>query len=240
MQTDSIISDISKKIPDNIMRVKLDIGLSYNAPQSNDWLTNEHDLFVFGFEPNPDAVNCIISKNIQKRHECHGEPLKDEFIGTRFMLLPVALSNVNEPMTMNFYAMSNDVGTSSLYEPVDPSLGPIKSSLTVPVYSLKHFFDIFPWERFSYIDYIKIDAQGADFDIIKGAGDYMKDRVVFITAEPENAQYKDCNHNTSENMNEYLTSQGFVRIVHPNTSDPTFLNLKYSHLYDKIYIRQIS
>jgi hypothetical protein len=152
----------------------------------------------------------------------------------------VALSNVEKPTNMIFYTMSNDIGTSSLYEPVDFSLGPVKSNIIVPVYSLKHFFDVFPWNRFEYIEYIKIDAQGADFDIIKGAGDYLKERVVFITAEPESAQYNGCSHNTAENMNDYLRSQGFVRIVHPNTSDPTFLNIKYSHLYDKIYIRQMS
>ena len=47
--------------------------------------------------------------------------------------------------------------------------------IEVPVYSLKHFFDLFPWDRFEFIDYIKIDAQGADFDIIKGAGDYLNE-----------------------------------------------------------------
>lgn len=232
--------DNFKNIPDHITHVKLDIGLSYSAPQSNDWLCCEPNLFVFGFEPNPDAVNCIMNKNIQKRHECHGEPLKDEFIDTRFRLLPVALSNIEKPTNMNFYAMSNDIGTSSLYEPIDISLGPIKSQLKVPVYSLKHFFDVFPWNRFAYIDYIKIDAQGSDFDIIKGAGEYLKNRVVFITAEPESAQYNGCDNNTAHNMSTYLQSQGFIRIAHPNTSDPTFLNLKYSHLYDKIYIRQLS
>jgi hypothetical protein len=133
--------DNFKNIPDHITHVKLDIGLSYSAPQSNDWLCREPNLFVFGFEPNPDAVNCITNKNIQKRHESHGEPIKDEFIGTRFRLLPVALSNVEKPTNMNFYAMSNDIGTSSLYEPIDISLGPIKSQIKVPVYSLKHFFE---------------------------------------------------------------------------------------------------
>jgi hypothetical protein len=95
------------------------------------------------------------------------------------------------------------------------------------------------WDRFEYIDYIKIDAQGADFDIIKSAGHYLKDKVVFITAEPESHQYIGCQHNTSENMIVYLKEQNFEKINHPNTQDPTFLNNKFKDLYNKIYIKQL-
>jgi len=227
-----------KYIPDNVNHIKIDIGLSYSAPQSNDWLSNEPNLFVFGFEPNPESVQTISNKNIVKRHPDHGEPLKNEFIETRFKLIPFALDNVVEPTFANFYEMTNDTGTSSLYEPVGARLGPVKNKITVPVYSLNHFFDLFPWNRFEYIDYIKIDAQGADFDIIKGAGDYLKDRVVYITAEPEDNDYLGCQHNTTQNMEEYLKTQGFFKIDHPNTTDPTFLNIKFEHLKDKIYIKQ--
>ena len=233
------MEDYLKNIPLSVSNVKLDIGLSYSAPQSNDWLSNEPNLFVFGFEPNPESIQNILQKNIVKRNQGHGEPLKNEYIETRFRLIPFALMDVTEPITTNFYSMSNDVGTSSLYKPVDSNLGPIKSVSKVPVYSLKHFFDLFPWDRFDYIDYIKIDAQGADFDIIKSAGNYLKERVVFITAEPESNKYFGCSHNTIENMIEYLKERGFEKINHPNTSDPTFLNNKYKHLYDKIYIIQL-
>ena len=225
------------QIPDNITHVKLDIGLSYGAPRSQNWLSFEKDLFVFGFEPNIDSVNNILNGNIINYHPGH-DPIANEYINNVFTIIPVALSNVEEPTTMPFYKMLDDCGTSSLYEPVDINLGPIKEKVDVPVYSLKHFFDVFPWDRFEYIDYIKIDAQGADFDIIKSAGDYLKDRVVFITAEPEHMQYVNTQHNTAENMNNYLSSQNFIQINHPNTCDPTFINKKFLHLYDTIYINQ--
>jgi FkbM family methyltransferase len=226
-----------KDIPVGVKNIKIDIGLSYNAPQSNDWLSNEPNLLVFGFEPNPESVQNILKKNIVKRDICHGEPLRNEFIDTRFRLIPFALGNVSEPTTSDFYSMINDTGTSSLYKPLD-ILGPVKSIIKVPVFSLKHFFNLFPWDRFEYIDYIKIDAQGADFDIIKSAGDYLKDKVVFITAEPETISYNGCQHNTTENMIEYLKEQNFEKINHPNTCDPTFLNNKFKDLYNKIYIKQ--
>ena len=228
-----------KDIPSNITHIKIDIGLSYNAPQSNNWLSNEENLLVFGFEPNPDSVQNILQKNIVKRHASHEEPLRNEFIdNSTFRLIPFALNNVIEPTTSIFYSMANDIGTSSLYKPVNQNVDPIKSIINVDVYSLKHFFDLFPWDRFEYIDYIKIDAQGADFDIIKSAGDYLKDRVVFITAEPESTYYIGCQDNTTQNMVEYLNTQNFHFIHHPNTQDPTFLNDKFKHLYDKIYIKQ--
>lgn len=104
---------------------------------------------------------------------------------------------------------------------------------------IKTFFNVFPWDRFEYIDYIKVDAQCADFDIIKSAGDCLKERVVFITTEPENMQYVNCSSNSAENITNYLISQNFIRINHPNTSDPTFINKKFQHLQDTIYIRQM-
>lgn len=220
-------------IPEHITHIKIDIGMGMWNIHSLDWLSKDKNMFLLCFEPNIDSRNSCMN---------YINNVNNIIFDNRnaVAIVPVALSNVDIPTEMNFYSMFEDGGTSSLYEPVDPRLGPVKSRIPVPVYSLKHFFDVFPWDRFEYIEYIKIDAQGADFDIIKGAGSYLKDRVVFITAEPENEQYSGCNHNTADNMTEYLRNQGFIRIAHPNTSDPTFLNTKYTHLYDKIYIRQIS
>lgn len=225
-------------IPNNCTHIKLDIGLSYNAPQSQFWLSKEPNLAVFGFEPNPESVTCIKSGNIHPKFK---NPLRldKKYINeNRFKLIPVALSNVSKQEEMNFYVNSNDCGTSSLFKHDEKYLGPIKKTITVPVLSLKMFFDKFPWERFKYIDYIKIDAQGSDLNILKGAGDYLKDKVVFVTAEPDGYRYfnaDDCNTN---NITNYMLSQNFTQINHPNTVDPTYLNNKFKHLADTIYIEQ--
>ena len=65
---------------------------------------------------------------------------------------------------VDFYCTNKDSGTSSLYCPNSNLKDEIKEIVKVPVYSLKHFFDIFDWNRFPYIEYIKIDAQGSDSD----------------------------------------------------------------------------
>lgn len=228
----------NKKIPEHIKRIKIDIGLSYGAPFSNMWLDKEKDLFVFGFEPNPDCLEILNAGNIVNQQPFHPESIKNEYLENSINIIPVALSNVDEPTIMDFYSMTNDCGTSSLYQPIDPSIGPTKKLVHVPVYSLQHFFDVFPWDRFDYIEYIKIDAQGSDFDIIKSAGDYLKERVVYITAEPEMWQYKNCVHNSCENMRNYLETQGFIQISHPDVADPTFINKKFYFLKDQIYILQ--
>lgn len=219
--------------------VKIDIGLSYNAPQSHNWLSNEPNLMVIGFEPNPDSVQCIQKGNIQKRDPGHGEPLNQKYIDEgRFQLIPKALSNNVEPETMKFYVNSKDCGTSSLFQHDEKYLGPIQKVIDVPVVNLKSFFDDFDWERFKYIDYVKIDAQGSDLNILKGAGDYLKERVVFVTAEPDGNQYIGANECNAKNIMNYMKSQGFEYINHPNTQDPTFLNMKFKDICQSIYIHQ--
>lgn len=212
-------------IPPNVKKIKIDIGLSYCAPHAQCWLEDasvNNDLFVFGFEPNPYNI-ASIKNNIDNKYFC---------------LIPVALSNINEMTYMDFYNMNDDSGTSSLYYPIDKILGNIKSITKVPVFSLRHFFDIFHWDRFPYIEYIKIDAQGSDLDILIGAGEYLKEKVVYITAEPEFNQYDKCQHNNFENIKNYLEKQDFIYIHHPNTIDPTFINKKFLYLRDTIFIKQ--
>ena len=214
------------KISLNKKRIKIDIGLSHNVPHTLIWLGNDNkndDLYIFGFEPNPYNIKSILNKYISDNNFC---------------LIGVALSNVKEMKEADFYCTKFDSGTSSLYSPNSNLKDEINEIVKVPVYSLKHFFDIFDWERFPYIEYIKIDAQGSDLDILIGAGDYLKNRVVYITAEPECTDYNNISHNNFENIKTYLESQDFILIKHSNTHDPTFINKKFLHLRDNIYIYQ--
>lgn len=66
----------------------------------------------------------------------------------------------------------------------------------------------------------------------------VKEKVVYVTAEPDGHYYEgseDCNE---ENLNSYMESQGFIKINHDNTMDPTYINSKFLHLKDKIWIHQ--
>jgi FkbM family methyltransferase len=225
-------------IPKELKNVYIDIGLSWNAPQSVLWCQNVDNIAIFGFEPSPYAVSSI--NNIQQT----GNPLPGSKIGQylgpvvtkenqEFYLIQCALSDKNGLCT--FYQTVNDVGTSSLYEP--KNLG-VFNKVIVDVYTLKDFFNVFPWDTHPYISYIKIDAQGSDLSILKGAGGYLSDKVVYVTAEGHGCQYNLADENSDENIIKYMDSIGFIRLKHNNTSDPTFLNIKYYHLRD-VYINQI-
>jgi hypothetical protein len=118
------------------------------------------------------------------------------------------------------------------------AVGKINSVIDVPVYSLKMFFDGFPWDRFKYIDYLKIDAQGSDLNILKSAGPYLSERVVYVTAEGDGNMYIGASECSNKNIISYMETQGFMHIRHTNTTDPTFVNKKYIEESKKIYIKQ--
>lgn len=204
-------------IPSHIKHIKIDIGLSYNAPNSQRWLEREKDLLIFAFEPNPRSVKAILSPDNKKQHPGHGDVLNINYINKNIYIIPVALGNIQNT-ELNFYITEGDEGCSSIYEPkVD--IFKIKEIIKVPIFTLADFFMLLP-DNIKYIEYIKIDAQGSDLDIIKGGGDYISEKVVYVTLEPESGAYNGCN-NTFENMKNYMELIGFKHIQHSDTSDPT-------------------
>ena len=90
-------------IPSICSHVKIDIGLSYTAPISNKWLVKESDVFVLGFEPNPECCKMILTSsfspspfldfNLEKRFIDEG----------RFKLFQYALSDVDNITKQKFY-----------------------------------------------------------------------------------------------------------------------------------------
>lgn len=224
-------------IPSWVKHIKLDIGLSYGAPHSQVWISKEPDTLVFGFEPNPTSVIRIRSPLNHKNHPAHGEVLEHKYVDTNFFIIPVALSDTPAE-SLPFYVTHIDEGCSSLLKPIE-SLIPVKNTISVPVFTLQEFFQLLPLDTIPYIEYIKIDVQGMDLNVIKGASSFLTDKVVFVTAECESQQYENSETNTTENLYKYMTSIGFTQVAHPNCSDPTFVNLKYTSISDNIYISQL-
>jgi len=214
-------------IPQNIKSVKIDVGLGEQNVHSNRWLREENNLFVIGFDPNPDSINSCIPFIQQELSKPNNNNI--------MIIIPVALSNVDNHIIKKFYKMQKDAGTSSLLEPIASHLGPIKEIIDVDCFSLEYFLNFFPWDRFDYIEYIKIDAQGEDLKILKSIGKYL-DKIVYITIEPESNDYKDSQDNTEINMEIFMLENGFLKINHPNVNDPTFINKRFFHLKDKIFI----
>ncbi len=206
------------RIPDHLKHVKLDIGLSYAAHYSQYWLSHEEDLVVFGFEPNPAAISSVLDGPIR-----YSNGLQTKYVGKSFFLIPCALG-LSEDTKIKFYVTKKDEGCSSIYY---PNYLEVARIIEVPIFRLSDFFDLFPFDTHPIIDYIKIDAQGADLDIVKSTGNYLKERVVYITIEAGNYHYKDA-VNTEDDIDNYMKSQGFIRHRSSDTLDPTYFNPLYA------------
>ena len=152
--------------------------------------------------------------------------------------MPFALGNVSEPTYMPLYVPEHSEGCSSLLKPNPSSiLGNIVKTENVPVFSLSHFLDYIPFDQIETIDYLKIDVQGYDINVLKGTGDYLSDKVVYLTIEPEVNQYVNANDNSVDNINLFMEEKGFTKVNHPNTQDPTYLNTNFLHR-NHVYIWQ--
>lgn len=218
-------------------KLRFDIGLSYNAPHSQLWLENDPECIVYGFEPNPDCIESLNQPVITKREPYHGDPLslKNK---SRFMLYDCAIDNVSEPTIRQFYCTLNDPGTSSLHKPTMMLADKVKKIVNVNVFPLSFFLEKFDWEKYKYVEYMKIDTQGSDLNVVRSCGKYL-DKFVYITLEAETHQYENCENNSVEEMNNFFTNNNFVRVFPKTTSDPTFLNLKYKDIAHTITPVQI-
>ena len=219
-------------VPEYSKRVKIDVGLSVNAPQSAVWLDRDHDLFIFGFEPLESNISQIITgKSIWPIN------LSPQLIGKEIIIVPVALSNKNNLEGRDFYVTEKDPGCSSLLLPAKMDVARIEK---VPVITLDSFLSYFPFERFSYIEHLKIDVQGADFEVIKGAEQNLRNFLV-ITMEIDTLGYVGSSQSIKTVMS-YMKKKDFILLsnsiwgklrrrlrrinISLETDDPTFLNYK--------------
>jgi FkbM family methyltransferase len=140
----------------------------------------------------------------------------------RLFVVPCALGLESGTQRI-FYETTNHADCSSLLK---PRCFNYKES-TATVWRLADFLACLD---FPVIDYLKIDTQGTDLDVIKGGEDEIKRRVVFVTLEAESEQYEGADKNTQAEADRYMQSLGFMRVAGTNTKDPTYLN---SRLRDK-------
>lgn len=231
----SVLQDGKIYIPDFIKRVKLDIGLSINAPNTEYWLSRENDLYVYGFEPSSHMFRMLCDDNaktqLQYPQYVYVHPSR---IFHTFHPIKCALST-GEPRKQLFYNTNDVLGTASLYKPTYIKVTDVEE---VVVISLKHFFDLFPWHQIQYIDQVKIDAQGSDFDIIVGAEHYL-DRIVYLTVEHHANRAYEKEEDTLK-FDPYLQQFNF-RCISKNTHNSTYLNQAHEDKIENInfYIQDL-
>ena len=218
------------EFPPHFQRVKIDVGLSVNAPQSQIWLKSDGEMLVIGFEPLASNIAAIESEASE-----WAVKLDSGFIGKRMFIVPVALSDQRDPQGVDFYVTKADPGCSSLLKPRNFEILRIER---VPVWTLNDFFQFFPFDRFPIIDHLKIDAQGSDLKILEGCSSFLN-KIFAITVEIDEDEYI-ATTNSRKSVRDYLRSYGFVlhnsgikkNLVYllrglkidVETDDPTFIN----------------
>ena len=220
-------------IPTWVRTIKLDVGLSSNAPQSEVWLDGNSGLLVFGFEPVSGNVENLIRGSSDWKIK-----LNPERIGKTFYLMHCALGSKSMTGPREMYVTEEDAGRSSLLKPMNFSIG---YKEVVDVFTLSDFLSYFPFNSISIIDHLKIDVQGADFEVLKGASVFLR-KIVVVTVEVDQEDYE----NTSNNFKMirlYMLMHGHIYLRNPpkwnllfnrlglniriETHDPTFLNIRH-------------
>jgi FkbM family methyltransferase len=190
-------------IPAEIRQIRLDIGLSYSAPVSAKWLDKfPNDRMIYGFEPNLGSFTRILNddRSVKSNFMDRSQFMK------HFFMFNAALDEKSGYLP--FYWTKGDPGTSSLNQPTGENPEILtKMAVRVPVITLTDFLAFIPWDRFPYIEFVKIDAQGADFRVLKGISDEYLDKIVFLALEKFATGYSST-HNENDLRN-YLISKGW-------------------------------
>ena len=217
--------------PNWTRRVKIDVGLSVNAPHSQVWLEAQKDLFVIGFEPVRRNIDNILRGD--SPWPINLDPLK---VGQRMWIIPCALGN-SSGQEVKMYITANDPGCSSI---LLPRTFEVQESITTQMWRLSDLLAYFPWERLSLIEHLKIDVQGMDYEVLLGTKEYLN-RILFITVEVDTLEYLNTT-NSLYSISSLLKEHGFIRIpknrilkriwqiLNPNfvvsVKDPTFFNYR--------------
>jgi hypothetical protein len=66
-----IVENGKIKIPDWCEKIRIDVGLSHNAPNSQNWLESIDNLLVIGVEPNKSSIKVILGES-KPPYVCYG------------------------------------------------------------------------------------------------------------------------------------------------------------------------
>ena len=229
------------EIPDNYKHIKIDVGLAGEAPNSAIWLIETTDRFVIGIEPLPyhwEMINNFESSNSKRPYPYDFPIVQMEEgvvklneqniceINDRFLGIECAIDNVPEPTTRTFYQMDRTggaSGSSSLLKPTKHHPHFIEEEIMVQALSLEKILDHVDWNRFPFIEQIKIDCEGHDLEVIKSIGKYLN-RVVFITAEVSSTNANHWEGSTNhQDLYSFMNDNNFAQ-TQIKGADVTFVN----------------
>jgi len=222
---------------EQVKYLRVDIGLSQEASYGAIWLRDHDDRGVIGIEPHPYNISTILGGGPKNRHLPHFnlnqnliiENNRDvKNINGRYILVQGAADNVESPTTKTFYSATPDTGNSSLIQSnIDNQFNPntIAGSFTIPVFPMTYIFDKIDWDKFKYIEQMKIDTEGNEIPILISCKHYLE-RVIFLRVECWEAGIGATQEDTATPMVEFLKEKGFENI-NQRPGDYKFVNIRY-------------
>jgi FkbM family methyltransferase len=195
--------------------MRIDVGLSYNAPYLIKWVKTNKKNIVIGFEPHPLSFH-----NLEIKIKDFPEETRD-----RIFIFNCAISNVSAPTSQKFFSpglpnTAIDPGASSLLQPIGFFSNSIVETFIVNVISLDHFLNKV---NYKIIEFIKIDTQGSDLAVIKSLKSHVL-KVFMIQAERDCTDYYDKAASGSE-LDEFMSHNNFKQVANTkNKMDSLYVN----------------
>jgi FkbM family methyltransferase len=157
---------------------------------------------IFSFEANPLTIEkCFLNLNGQDR----------------IKFFPLALGEKKSKLPFYSYVKGND-GASSLFKRIDFEESQ-KETGSVDVITLEDFALT---HSISHIDYLCMDVQGFELNVLKGAGGFLSNIKHVVMEEPNpiiNTNYlhngehsKYLNAPSSQEIKKFMNSAGFIEI----------------------------
>jgi hypothetical protein len=246
-ELNEIINNTHYDIPENIKQIKLDVGLAGEAPNSAIWISETPDRYVFGFEPLTHHWSMLTDfdsaqttreypynfkiiqlgdKTVKFKREVVAS-LENKFTG-----IQCVIDDVNEITDVDFYEMDRHLGgsgSSSLLAPSKFHVRGVNDVVKSKAISLEMFLNGIPWDRFEYIEHIKTDCEGKDFDVVRSIGKYL-DKVVFISSEMSAMQRKHVINPCDPNKFIAFMKDNDFSILNQTSGDIHFVNNKFKDI----------
>lgn len=195
--------------------LRVDVGLSYNAPYLIRWVKTNKKIIVIGFEPHTQSFENLKIKISHFPQE----------IRNRVFIFNCAISNVNSPTSQKFFSTgfphtAIDPGRSSLLEPLGLLKDDVVEIFDVSVISLDYFLERI---NFRVIEFIKIDTQGNDLAVLKSLKSHIS--KVYMAQFERNCFDYYRKAATGSELDKFMIHNNFIQVWQTkNNSDSLFVN----------------
>lgn len=207
------------RLPANIRRVWMDVGTHARAGNTRPFLDKFDDLLVIGFEPMRYQWGEISTINFDapKKGWGYGHP--------RMIVLPAAASS-KEGWQM--FHRNSDNMCSSLNKLGDTQpCGKVVEEYPIATVRLQSILSRIP--PHVMVEFIKIDAQGHDLEVVKGIGqDMIRTKVKHIIMEVQSTQIYQ-QGSTRQSVLSYMESCGWKLAMDTNNGSSNEQNLAFDN-----------